>query len=556
MFDTSSRLRRLGIGLLIVTLILAPIAPVMAASSPSAAGGVWFSDTLAPSALDRPDDAVGYGAGPGWSVKIDQNASNATGKLTDWADSSEQRFLVEEPGPGGWATVAAPSSEIGTGMVKRFQGAGLAGKSYIVAIEPAMGMGTPEVTQLAGESELSFKRLSLYSQLTGPGSLETLPDGVATSNESWRTHLDRSRDITGVANVSVTGSGVTAAVIDTGANTNDGAVFGNGTQGSALRILNNSRNFAGGANESVDIPAGDLEPIADGSGHGTHVASTIAANHSNATKDGMAPDANLLILKALGDDGSGSSADIAEAIRYAADRDADVISLSLGSAVYSEQIDDAVRYAVDQGSVVVVATGNSRQTVRWTASPSDTQTAGVLSVGAANAPENGTNASRPAYFSQQGPDPGTTDMSSGVTAGAGVDLVAPGMQVVAAVPTTSNTVRDTAKSGTSMATPHVSGGAVLLLAADSSLEDDPEAVEARLTNYTRAMPHASMSAAGDGYLAVDKAIDETDPSDQAAARTDAAVARDTAWERVSDASGGAIFDLQQQSGINIQVPGL
>lgn len=534
-----TRARQVGTVALILAIALAPVTGLVAADAMlSATGaGLLAGDSLTPSALDRPTDDIEYGVGPGWSIKVDTNATNTTGKLQEWAGSSDQRLLVEEPGDGGWAVVAAPPKHIGTPLLQRALSDGLATKSYVVAVEAEMGMSTPEVEQLAPEDEVAFAETPYRIRAFGDGSLESIPDGVATKNESRVTTMADSRAITGVDNVSATGSGVLVAVVDTGTNTANGAVFGNGTQGSDIRIDNASKSFVDG--DSVDAAAGDFEAIADGNGHGTHVASTIAANTTNASYDGMAPDADLLVLKALADDGSGSSADIADAIRYAADQDADVLSLSLGSAVYSQQIAEAVDYARSEGTVVAIATGNSRQTVRWTASPSDTQASGVISVGAANAPENGTSEAVPAYFSQIGPDP-ALDLSNGVTQGARVDIVAPGMQVEAKTPTTSSTVRSTSLSGTSMATPHVSGAAALLIASENL--DDPGEVEARLTNGTRVMPDAATSAAGDGYLAVDEALAGTE-SDQAAARTAEAEARDEAWTAISEGSGGALFRL-------------
>ncbi len=144
--------------------------------------------------------------------------------------------------------------------------------------------------------------------------------------------------------------------------------------------------------------------MADPNGHGTHVASTIAADYNGTEHDGYAPNATILALRALDEDGSGSSADIAQAIRYGAAQDADVISLSLGSPTYSAEIVDAVENATEQGSVVVVAAGNSRQTTRWLATPADAPVDGVVSVAAANHSTNASNAAV-GYFSLAGRGP-------------------------------------------------------------------------------------------------------------------------------------------------------
>jgi subtilisin family serine protease len=101
--------------------------------------------------------------------------------------------------------------------------------------------------------------------------------------------------------------------------------------------------------------------------HGTHVAGIAAAVTGNATGvAGTAPDASILPVKVLTDDG-GTFAEIAAGIRWAADHNADVINLSLGALPGVQalpivgQLDDAKRaidYAVGRGVVVVAAAGN------------------------------------------------------------------------------------------------------------------------------------------------------------------------------------------------------
>lgn len=102
----------------------------------------------------------------------------------------------------------------------------------------------------------------------------------------------------------------------------------------------------------------------DRHGHGTWCAACIAAAENDWGMVGHAPAAKLLILKVLGDDGSGSVVGIANAIRYAADwrgpngEVVSVISMSLGGAGQDTYIPPAIDYAVSKGLIVVAAAGN------------------------------------------------------------------------------------------------------------------------------------------------------------------------------------------------------
>lgn len=100
----------------------------------------------------------------------------------------------------------------------------------------------------------------------------------------------------------------------------------------------------------------------DDHAHGTHVAGTIAqATNNGIGVAGIAHGAKIMPLKVLGGTGSGSVADIANAIRYAADHGAHVINMSLGGPLPSRIMAKAVEYAHQKGVTVVCAAGNSAQ---------------------------------------------------------------------------------------------------------------------------------------------------------------------------------------------------
>ncbi len=103
----------------------------------------------------------------------------------------------------------------------------------------------------------------------------------------------------------------------------------------------------------------DDDNASDDNGHGTMAAGVIAATGYNHTGiAGICWYCQILPVKALDAKGSGSYSDIAAGIRYAADRGASIINLSLGGADDSQLLRDAVAYAGTKGALVVAAAGN------------------------------------------------------------------------------------------------------------------------------------------------------------------------------------------------------
>ena len=104
----------------------------------------------------------------------------------------------------------------------------------------------------------------------------------------------------------------------------------------------------------------DDDFVYDGHGHGTHVAGTIAqATDNGFGVAGLAFEAQIMPIRVLNDQGFGSVADIADAVRFAADNDADVINMSLGGPLPSWVLKRAVDYAHNKGTTVVAAAGNA-----------------------------------------------------------------------------------------------------------------------------------------------------------------------------------------------------
>lgn len=190
---------------------------------------------------------------------------------------------------------------------------------------------------------------------------------------------------------------------------------------------------------------GIVDGCKDTNGHGTHVAGTVAANGKIL---GVAPEANLQIIKVCKTYCYWD--DVAAAIRYATDNGANIISMSLGGSQGSDILKNAVDYAYNNGVLLVVAAGNSGTSgVTYPAYYANT-----MSIGAIDSNENVP------YWSSVGLNDGDYVREAGE-----VEMAAPGVSV-------ESTYKDGCyytMSGTSMATPHVSGLAAKLWQGSASV---------------------------------------------------------------------------------------
>jgi len=183
----------------------------------------------------------------------------------------------------------------------------------------------------------------------------------------------------------------------------------------------------------------------DDNGHGSHTSGTIAAKTDNAVGvAGTATDCRVMVVRALGGLlGFGHSADIIEAILYAADNGANIISMSLGSSQYSAAEQAACEYAYKFNILIVAAAGNDgNATFNYPAGYPQ-----VLSVSATNSND---------------------DIASFSTRGANVEVSAPGEGVLSTWMGNGYNTGD----GTSMACPHVAGVAALVLSKSPHLNAD------------------------------------------------------------------------------------
>ncbi len=216
------------------------------------------------------------------------------------------------------------------------------------------------------------------------------------------------------------GRGVKVAVLDTGIDQ---------THPDLRDAIDDAHDFTGS-------PFGP----SDRQGHGTHTAGTIAARQNDSGVVGVAPECRLLIGKVLGDDGSGSGANVAAGIDWACDSGADIISMSLGAPQPDPQILAAIERAAAKGKFIICAAGNDGLIAGQDAVGYPARWKQTIAVAAVD------RAGRLCDFSSRGDE---------------VDIAAPGQDVLSTFPGG----RYAKLSGTSMATPFVAGVTALLLAA-------------------------------------------------------------------------------------------
>ncbi|MEO7084826.1 MAG: S8 family peptidase [Gemmatimonadaceae bacterium] len=195
---------------------------------------------------------------------------------------------------------------------------------------------------------------------------------------------------------------------------------------------------------------GNADVMGQDAKHGTHVAGIIGAVRGNGIGiDGIAPAVRLMMIRTV-PDGDERDKDVANAIRYATENGAQIISMSFGKAYspYKAAVDDAVKYADSHGVLMVHAAGNDA------ADLSKGKNFPVASYDGGGRPTNWIEVGASSW--KGGDDLAATFSNYGKNE---VDVFAPGVDILSTVPD-NKYERD---SGTSMAAPVVSGLAALIM---------------------------------------------------------------------------------------------
>ena len=285
-----------------------------------------------------------------------------------------------------------------------------------------------EVVSIIGQSETSSAEIEA----------STTPQNTTSAN-AWG--VDKI-EAPAVWQQGINGKGITVAVVDTGidathpdlddlddnANTNDPKVVG-----------------------WIDYVNSQSSPY-DDHGHGTHVSGTISGTGANGVQTGVAPGTQLIVAKVFDAYGSGYLSDCILGFEWAVNNNARIISFSGGSSSHVSAFTTTINNVVAAGVIPVIAAGNSGSGSSTITCPGDEINS--FTVGATDSSDV------IAYFSSRGPV--TLDGQTYVKP----DFSAPGVAVTSTLPGGGYE----AWSGTSMATPHVSGTVALMLEKTPTLK--------------------------------------------------------------------------------------
>jgi serine protease AprX len=312
--------------------------------------------------------------------------------------------------------------------------ASLAKRSDVARIEPDQIVSIPE------QSETSLEKMKISTTQSNAASTDAWGVDKIGAPAVWKR--------------GITGKGITVAVVDTGidathpdlddlddsSSTNDPKVVG------WIDYVNSKSSAY------------------DDEGHGTHVSGTISGTGANGIQTGVAPGTKLIVAKVFDSEGSGYLSDIILGFEWAVNNNARIISYSGGSSKHSSLFTTTINKVVAAGVVPVIAAGNDGKsgTINCPADELNSVTVGATD-----------SSNSIAFFSSRGPV--TLNDKTYIKP----DVSAPGVSV----PSTYPGGEYAEWSGTSMATPHVSGTAALILQKNPTLK--PSEVKQKLESTAK-----------------------------------------------------------------------
>jgi thermitase len=354
-----------------------------------------------------------------------------------------QVIVKLSPLPG--ATVEQINATYGSTTLEIFPGST---NVYLLNLPTGSGV-TEMVERMASDPRLLYAEPNFFAQPPEGGARHRawgVSDVAPTSEE----YASQALGLVSAHTISQ-GEGTTVAVVDTGAQLDHPALKANFEDAGRYDFVEGDKNPS-------DRPLG-MDADCDGEkdemvGHGTHVAGIV---------DIAAPAAKIMPLRVLDTEGYGDVFTIAEAVHFAAQNHADVLNLSLGSPSRSTLLQEVIKDAAANGVLVAAAAGNSNSLVAEYPAAGNGVVAfadGLVAVTSVN----------------------MNDRKSGfANYGSWVDMAAPGEGIRSAFPVNKYAYW----SGTSMATPFVSGQAALIHAVNGSL--DPTGVEERIRCSARSL---------------------------------------------------------------------